>query len=116
MKSLNGGKVASRESIHDGNDITIGGEQSPLGGPIRMTSRKDEIKKQVTSENSFSETVKQKVSSSGVATASRSKRISKSEILKDLEWEQTNHSATPCNIDEKKVNARSDWRQGVKSM
>ena len=35
------------------------------------------------------------------------------EILKDLDLEQTNHAATPCNMDKKNENsARSDGSKG----
>ena len=69
-----------------GDDITIGGERSVVEFLIRMTSRKHETKKQAIGEDVRHH------NRGGSETHVR-------EILKDLELERANHSATPCPVE-----------------
>ena len=76
-------------TVH-GDDITIGGERSAGEFLIKMVSKKYEIKKQVL--NRVIEWNRH-----GMTIEADQRHVR--EILKGLELERTNHSATPCAVD-----------------
>ena len=87
---------------------------------IKMISRKYEIKKQVIGEDAHLEKTGRilnrviKWGRDGITIEADQRHVRK--MLKDLELEQANHAATPCNMDKKEDNARSDGSKGGEPM
>ena len=94
------------ERPHQGrDDITIGGERSAVEFLIKMTPRKYEIKKQVIGKNPDREKSGRKLNrviewNRDRITIKADQRLVR-KILKGLELEQANHSATPCAVERK---------------
>ena len=102
------GKVTSRgDSVATvrGDDITIGGERSAVDFLIKVMSRKYEIKKQVIggdpdlekSGRILNRVIEWNRDGITIEADQRHAR----EILKGLELERANHTATPCAVDRK---------------
>ena len=98
-------------TVH-GDDITIGGERSAVEFLIKMILKRYEIKKQVIGEDPDLEKIGRTLNRviagnrDGITIEADQRHVR--EILKDLELEQANHAATPCNVGKKKeVNARN---------
>ena len=102
-------------TVH-GDDITIGGQRPAVEIFIKMISRAHEIKKEVIGEDADLEKIGRilnrviKWCRDGI-TIEAGQRLVR-EILKDLELEQANHAAAPCNVDKKDEN--SAGRDGSK--
>ena len=99
-------------TVH-GDNMTIGGERSVVELLIKMVSRKSEIKKHVIGEDAYLEKsgiILNRVTGwgrDGIAIEADQRHVR--EILKDLELERANHSATPCAVERKNEgNARSN--------
>ena len=100
-----------------GDDITIGGTRSAVEFLIKMISRKYEIEKQVIGEDADLEKsgniLNRVIEWCRDVITIEADQIHVSEILKDLELERANHTATPCTVERKKDgNARSDESEG----
>ena len=93
-------------TVH-GDDVTIGGERSVVEFLIKMVSRKYEIKKQVVGEDPDLEKSGRILNRviewdrDGITTEADQRCFR--EILKGLELERANHSATPCAVERKRV-------------
>ena len=91
-------------TVH-GDDITIGGERSAVELLIKMTSKRYEIKKQVIGEDPDIEKsgrILNRVivwNRDGITIEADQRHVR--EILKGLELERANHSATPCAVERK---------------
>ena len=103
-------------TVH-GDDITIGGERSAVELFIKMKSRKYAIKKQVIGEDPDFEKsgrILNRViewNRDGVAIEADERHVR--EILKGLELERANHSATPCAVERKDEDSeRKDESKG----
>ena len=89
-------------TVH-GDDITIGGERSAVEFLIRMTSKKYDIKKQVIGEDPDLEKSGRMLirviewNLVGIAIEADQRHVR--EILKGLEVERANRSATPCGVE-----------------
>ena len=98
-----------------GDDITIGGEGSEVEFFIRMMSKKYEIKKQVIGEDpdlEKSERILNRViewNRNGITIEADQRHVR--EILKGLESERANRSATPCAV-ERKDEGKGESRRG----
>ena len=85
------------------DDITIGGEGSAVEFFIRMISKKYEIKKQVIGEDPDLEKSGRILNRviewdrDGITIESDQRHVR--EILKCVELERANHSATPCTVE-----------------
>ena len=96
-------------TVH-GDDITIGGERSAVEFLIKMISRKYEIKKQVIGEDPDLEKSGRKLNRviewnrDGITIEADQRHVR--EILKGLELERANHSATPCAVERMEARGR----------
>ena len=103
-------------TVH-GDDITIGGERSVVELLIRKISRKYEIKKQVIGEDADLEKsgriLNRAIEWSGDGITIEADQRHVREMLKGLELERANHTASPCAVESKnEVNARNVERKG----
>ena len=98
-------------TVH-GDDITIGGQRTAVEFLIKMISKKFEIRKQVLNgvdpdlEKSGSRVIEW--DRDGITTEADQRHVR--EIMKGLELERANHSATPCAVE------RRDESKGVEPM
>ena len=89
-------------TVH-GDDITIGGERSAVECLIRMISKNYEVKKQVIEEDLDLEKSGRilnrviKWNHNGITSEADQRHVR--EILKGLELEQANRSATSCGVE-----------------
>ena len=89
----------------DGDDITIGGERSAVELLIKMNSKKKEIKKQVIGKRADLEKSGRILNRvifwgrDGITIEADQRHVR--EILKGLELDRANHSATPCAMERK---------------
>ena len=90
-------------AIVHGDDITIDGERSAVGSLIRMISNKYEVKKQVIGEDPDLEKsgriLNRVIKWNHNGTTIKPDQRHFSEILKGLELEQANRSATPSGVE-----------------
>ena len=99
---IKGGDIVATVHV---DDITIGGERSAVEFLIRMISKKYEIKKQVSGEDRDLEKsgrILNRViewNRDGVSIEADQRHIR--DILKGLELERANRSATPCAVKKK---------------
>ena len=103
-------------TVH-GDNITISGERSAVEFVIKMISRNYEFRKQVIGEDADLEKTGGilnrviKWSRDGITIEADQRHAT--EILKALELERANHSATTCAVERKDGNnARSDEKPG----
>ena len=111
---INGEHVVA--TVH-GDDTTIGGERSAVEPLIRRIPKKYEIKKQVIGEDAGLEKsgriLNRVIECCSDRITSEADQRHVREILKGLELERANHTATPCAVESKnEVNARNDESKG----
>ena len=91
-------------TVH-GDDITVGGERSAVEQLIKIMSKRYDIKKQVIGEDPAHEKsgrILNRViawNRDGITSEADQRHVR--EILKGLELERANHSATPCATERK---------------
>ena len=98
-----------------GDDITIGGKRSAVEFFIAMISKRYEIRKQVIGEDldfEKSGRILNRViarNRDGITIEADQRHVR--EILKGLELERANHSATPCAMERKDEGAQVGRRE-----
>ena len=102
-------------TVH-GDDFTIGGERSAVEFLIKMTSSKYQIKKQVIGEDpdflKSGRNLHRVIRWGCDANTTEADQRHVREMLKDLVLERAYHTATPCTVEKKEDNARSDESTG----
>ena len=85
-------------TVH-GDDITIGGQGSAVESLIKMISKKYEIKKQVLGVEKSGRILNRVIEwdHDGIIIEADQRHVR--EIMKGLELERANHSATPCDVE-----------------
>ena len=99
------------------DDITIGGERSAVELLIRKISRNDQIKKQVIGDDTDLEKsgriLNRVIEWGGDGVTIEAEQRHVREMLKGLELERADHTATPCAVESKNEgNARNDDGKG----
>ena len=88
-------------TVH-GDDIPIGGQRTAVEFPIKMISKKYEIRKQVLGGDPGLEKSRRilnrviECDRDGITIGADQRHVR--EILRGLELERANHSATPCDV------------------